>query len=188
VTVQLHLIRHGQTDWNIEGRFQGQADPPLNASGLAQAEALAAALGPGLHQALYTSDLTRARQTAAALAARTGLAARLEPRLREVHHGQWDGLLLAEIVGRYPDDWAARARLPETARPPGGETVREVAARVSAALDDIARQHPAGSVLVVSHGLALATALCRAQGLPLGQAHDRIPPHATLVTVEWTPG
>jgi broad specificity phosphatase PhoE len=188
MTVQLHLVRHGQTDWNVEGRFQGQADPPLNATGLAQAEALAAALVLDRHQALYTSDLARARQTAAALAERTGLAARLEPRLREVHHGQWDGLLLAEIVGRFPDDWAERERLPETARPPGGETVREVAARVGAALDDIARRHPAGSVLVVSHGLALATALCRARGLPLGRAPELIPPHATLVTVEWTPG
>jgi broad specificity phosphatase PhoE len=188
VTARLHLVRHGQTDWNLEGRFQGQADPPLNATGRAQAEALAEGLIVDPLHALYTSDLERARQTAAALAIRTGLVATPEPRLREVHHGAWDGLLLAEIRARYPREWAQRERRPETVRPPGGETVAEVAARVAAALDDIARRHPGGNVLVVSHGMALATALCRVRGLPLGRARDLIPPNAELVTVAWTPG
>ncbi len=188
MTARLHLVRHGQTDWNIEGRFQGQADPPLNAVGRAQAEALAGGLAGGPYQALFTSDLARAHQTAAALAARVGLVARPDPRLREVHHGAWDGLLLAEIQARYPADWLARERAPETARPPGGETVGEVAARVAAALDDIARQHCGEDVLVVSHGLALATVLCRVHGHALGRAYDLIPPHTAPVTVVWTPG
>jgi broad specificity phosphatase PhoE len=184
----LHLVRHGQTDWNLAGRFQGQADPPLNATGREQAQALAAALEAGRHGALYTSDLARARQTAAALAARTGLPVRLERRLRELHHGAWDGLLLAEIQAGWPAEWAERDRDPEGARPPGGETVGEVAGRVWAALDAIARRHPGADVLVVSHGLALATALCRARGLALAQAHNHIPPNAQVVEVSWTPG
>jgi broad specificity phosphatase PhoE len=188
MTARLWLIRHGQTDWNREGRYQGQADPPLNAAGLAQAQRLAARLGDRAYAALYTSDLTRARQTAAVLALGSRLPLRPEPRLREVNHGIWDGLLLSEIQARFADSWAELRREPDVARPPGGETVVEVAARVSAALDDIADRHPGTDVLVVSHGLAIATALCQAQGLPLRRAHDLVPPNAEAVVLAWKPG
>ena len=188
VTTRLWLVRHGQTDWNLVGRFQGQADPPLNATGLRQARDLAARLDGAAYAALYSSDLLRARQTAAALAEHTGLAVRLDERLREVHHGEWDGLLVTEVQSRHADGWAERQRDPDVARPPGGETVVEVAERVAAALDDIARRHPGAEVLVVSHGLALATALCRAWGRPLRVAHDLVPPNAEPQVLPWTPG
>lgn len=188
MTARLWLVRHGQTDWNVVGRYQGQSDPPLNPVGRAQARALASRLRGHGFQALYTSDLLRARQTADALAAHAGLAPRLEPRLREMHHGAWDGLLVTEIQARFPADWAAWRHAPHAARPPGGETVTEVAERVAAALDDIARRHAGGHVLVVSHGLALATALCRVHDVPLAQAHDLVPPNAEATMVRWTPG
>jgi len=188
VTARLWLVRHGQTDWNLAGRFQGQSDPPLNGAGLAQARDLAASLEGSTFLALYTSDLLRARQTAAVLAEHTGLTPLLEPRLREMHHGAWDGLLLTEIQARFAASWAARLQAPHEARPPGGETVTEVAGRVAAALDDIAARHAGGDVLVVSHGLALATALCRVNDIPLARAHDHVPPNAEAVVVRWTPG
>jgi broad specificity phosphatase PhoE len=181
-------VRHGQTDWNLAGRYQGQADPPLNAAGLAQAADLAARLDGCVFLALYTSDLRRARQTADVLAARTGLKPRLEPRLREMHHGAWDGLLLTEIQARFAESWAEREQAPHEARPPGGETVVEVAARVAHALDGIAVRHAGADVLVVSHGLALATALCRVNHIPLARAHDHVPPNAEATVVSWTPG
>ncbi len=186
MTTSLWLVRHGQTDWNLVGRYQGQSDPPLNPAGRAQARALAARLGGHGFHALYTSDLLRARQTADALAVRTGLPPRLEPRLREMHHGAWDGLLLTEIQERFPADWAAWRQDPHAARPPGGETVMEVAQRVATALDGIALRHAGGHVIVVSHGLALATALCRARGIPLAQAHDLVPPNAEATMVRWS--
>ena len=188
MTTRLWLVRHGQTDWNVAGRIQGQADPPLNATGLAQAQNLAARLDGTAYAALYTSDLTRARQTAAVLAGHSPSPPRLEPRLREINHGAWDGLLLGEIQARFAESWAEYQRLPELARPPGGETVGEVAARVAAALGDIAARHPRADVLVVSHGLAIATVLCQAQGRPLGQARDIIPPNAEAIRVTWPPG
>ncbi len=188
MTTRLWLVRHGQTDWNLKGRFQGQADPPLNATGLRQAHDLAARLDGTAYAALYSSDLLRARQTAAALADRIGLRVRLDARLREVSHGVWDGLLVTEVQARYGGSWAERQRNPDVARPPGGETVVEVATRVAAALDDIARLHPGAEVLVVSHGLALATALCRAWGRPLRAAHDLVPPNAETQVLPWTSG
>lgn len=188
MTARLWLVRHGQTDWNLIGRFQGQADPPLNATGEQQARDLAARLDGTAYAALYSSDLLRARQTAAALADHTGLPVRLDARLREVHHGEWDGLLVTEVQARYGDSWAERERSPGTARPPGGETVAEVADRVAAALDEIARLHAGTDVLVVSHGLALATALCRARGRPLREAHELVPPNAEAQVLPWTPG
>jgi len=188
VTVHLWLVRHGQTDWNRAGRFQGQADPALNEDGRRQANALAERLARRTFDALYSSDLLRARATAEALSAPLALPVRLDPRLREVNHGQWDGLLLADIQARFPLDWAARQRSPLTARPPGGETVLDVSARVRAAAADIARAHPGGEVLVVSHGLALAVLASLALGRPLADVHACIPPHAEPTVVSWPPG
>ncbi len=184
---RLWLVRHGETDWNVEGRWQGQAAfaPPLNAVGRAQTHALAAQLDGQSFEALYSSDLLRARETADIIAARLGLSVRLEPRLREINQGEWEGKLGSDVERLYPTEWAARERDPLNARPPGGESVTEVAARVWAAADDMAHAHPAGLIVVVSHGLSLATLVCRARGLPLGQAYSVIPPHARPEVIEW---
>lgn len=181
----LYLIRHGQTDWNLEGRYQGQADVPLNATGRAQAEALATQLQGRTFMALYTSDLQRARETADILARVVALPVQGEPRLREINQGEWEGQLVTAIKTRYTELWAQRTTDPANLRPPGGETVAEVAARMYAALDDIAYAHPNESVLIVSHGLALATVLCRVQNFPLAQAYQHIPENATPVDVSW---
>lgn len=90
--VRLLLVRHGQTDWNVEGRYQGQADPPLNARGRVQAHAAAAALRNWKIVAIYTSPLLRARQTAEAISQTTGLRIRLEPRLMEIHQGERESI------------------------------------------------------------------------------------------------
>lgn len=179
------LLRHGQTDWNIEGRYQGQSDVSLNATGRAQAHSLARQLHGQPFAAIYSSDLKRARETADIIAAVLHLPIVLEPRLREIDQGEWEGQLVDVIKARYAELWQERTVDPASLRPPGGETVGEVASRVSAALDDIAPLHPDASVLVISHGLALATVICKAQGIPVGQAYRVIPDNAGLVWVEW---
>jgi broad specificity phosphatase PhoE len=184
---QLWLIRHGQTDWNVEGRYQGQADLPLNATGLAQAEQLAVQLDGERFEALYSSDLLRARQTAKVLAQKIGLPVQVDPRLREVNQGQWEGELFAVIRERYRTEIAQRRLDPVDGRPPGGESAAEVAARVWEAADDIARDHPDGTVLVVSHGLALATLIARADGVPLEKVYTLIPDNAAIRVLSWPP-
>jgi broad specificity phosphatase PhoE len=186
----LWLVRHGQTDWNAQGRWQGQTPdaPPLNATGLAQAQAAAEQLAvqDGLtFAAIYSSDLLRARQTAEAIAQRLGLPIRLDPRLREVHLGAWEGMLGDDVALRYVAELDERRRDPVHSRPPQGETVFELAARVGQALDDIAQAHPHANVIVVSHGLAIAAVLCLANGRPLEQVFAQIPDNAAPQIITW---
>lgn len=181
----LCLIRHGQTDWNLEGRYQGQSDVPLNENGLEQARSLAKQLEGNKFTAIYSSDLKRAHQTAEPISRSLGISIRLEPRLREINQGEWEGVLVEEIKARYAKLWSQRTIDPANVRPPGGETVREVATRVYAALDDIDRLFPEGRVLVVSHGLSIATAICRAKNILIGQAYTVIPDNVQPVWMDW---
>ena len=182
---RLCLIRHGQTGWNLEGRYQGQSNVPLNEKGRDQARTLARQL-PGQHfTAIYTSDLQRAKETAEIITEFVHLPITPEPRLREIDQGEWEGQLVEVIKARYTELWQQHTVDPAGIRPPGGETVQEVAIRVHAALDDIVRLHPSGCVLIVSHGLAIATIICKVQGIPLGQAYSVIPDNAKPLWVNW---
>jgi glucosyl-3-phosphoglycerate phosphatase len=158
--VKLVLWRHGQTTYNVEHRFQGQVDVPLNEVGIRQAAAAAwylAALRPA---AIYSSDLSRASLTAAALARLTGLSVQLDKDLRERSGGSWEGLTETEIAARFP---AERA----TWTPPDGETALAVTDRTSAALERIADSLAGGSTaVVVSHGAALGMAVARLLEIP----------------------
>jgi broad specificity phosphatase PhoE len=184
---ELWLIRHGQTDWNVEGRYQGQTNLPLNATGLAQAEAFAASLHGRRFSALYSSDLMRAYQTARIIAAQLGLAIQTDRRLREIHQGEWQGRTLVEIRAVYNESkQAQRTQIdPATARAPGGESVLEVSQRMALAADDIVRAVPGGPVLVVSHGLALATLYCQARGIPLSEVYSHIADNTGAEIIEW---
>jgi probable phosphoglycerate mutase len=157
------LIRHGQSVWNREARWQGQGDPPLTERGRAEARSLAARLLRERPERLVASDLLRAAETAALLAAALGLEARLEPRLREWDVGAWSGLTLAEVERRFPDELArVRAGDPEV-RPGGGESRRELQARALAALSGLAREEAGRCVAVVTHGGLIRTLLPDAQ-------------------------
>jgi broad specificity phosphatase PhoE len=162
--VRLVLWRHGQTTWNVERRFQGQTDIPLDPTGQAQAER-AARLLAGLHPDLIvSSDLSRAASTAAPLARLTGLEVTLDKDLRERHGGLWEGLTDAEIRERYPVEHASWT-------PPEGEASGVVADRVAAALlrtaTTVDEEAPAGGLaVVVSHGAALRLGMSRLLGMP----------------------
>ncbi len=186
----LWLIRHGQTDWNQEGRYQGQSDVPLNSAGLAQAAAFAASLDGQQFDALYSSDLARAYQTAQVIAACTGLPVQADPRLREINQGEWQGRTLDEIKGIFNNENGQARHVaidPVTTRAPGGESVLEVSRRMARAADDIARCYPDGKVLVVGHGLALATLYCQAEAIPLAQVYSHIPENSQAAIIHWGP-
>lgn len=181
----LYLIRHGQTDWNIQGRYQGQADVPLNEAGRAQARALAEALeGEGIG-AIYSSDLARAHDTASELGERIGVPVVVDRRLREVSQGEWEGRLANEIERLYPDVWARRRDKPLEVPPPGGETVAQVRERILEAVNEILKRHPDDKVALVSHGLALAVILGHHRQLPIEQVWDLIPGNAEWQKIEW---
>jgi probable phosphoglycerate mutase len=162
------LVRHGETDWNRERRWQGHADRPLNETGRAQARALADRLAASPPDALWASDLVRARETAEFVAERLGLQVRLDARLREVDVGEWSGLTAADVELRFPEGW--RRRLEGGTGWKHGERYEEMGERVVAALREIAAAET-GRVAVVTHGGAM-----RAVWLACGGGlHDR--PH-----------
>lgn len=175
------LIRHGATDWNRDGRYQGQADPPLNAQGRAQAEHLARTLAGRPIQAVFSSDLQRALRTAEALAASHALRVIIDKRLREINQGRWEGMLVDDIAASFPTEWGVIQQDPLRARAPGGESVDDVARRAMACVREIAARFPRGPVVIVSHGLTLACLLCSMHGFPLEQAREHIPPNGVPV-------
>lgn len=162
---RLILVRHGETDWNVVGRYQGQEDPPLNARGLAQAESLAARLdGSGL-EVIYSSPLLRALQTAQLIAGRLRIPLHTEPRLMEIHQGDWQSRLRVEIEELYPDLFRRWEVEPWEVSPPNGEGLRQVQRRVYAALDEILDAHAGGCVGIVTHRIPIALLKVRYQGL-----------------------
>ncbi len=145
-------IRHGETAWNAEMRMQGQLDIPLNDVGLRQAQRVGAALADEHIDAIHSSDLARALQTAEPLAQRLGLPIGLEPGLRERCFGVFQGLTFDEVKARWPDEsrrW--RQREPDFA-PEGAESLRVFAARAVAAAALIAAAHAGQTVVIVTHG------------------------------------
>jgi alpha-ribazole phosphatase len=181
------LVRHGQTDWNKEGRYQGQADTALNAAGEEQARIAAMQFSDKSIDAIYSSDLQRARHTAEAIGERLGLPVHLDARLREINHGIWEGMLYTDIMREFAHEMKERDINPVHARAPEGESVAEVSDRVWAAADEIAQQYPDGTVVLVSHGLALAVLACAGHGFPLTEVFKHIPNNAQPDLIDWTP-
>lgn len=138
------LVRHGQSTWNAEGRWQGQADPPLSEVGERQAEEAAGRVDRP--DAIWSSDLARARRTAETIGTRHDVEVRTDPRLRERHGGLWQGRTRAEIEAEWP------GFLGTGERPDGYETDAQVTARVLDALADVAREHGGETVFVATHG------------------------------------
>ena len=166
------LVRHGETDWNRDNRFQGHADPPLNDSGRAQARALAGELkGRGL-AAVYTSPLRRASETASILGAELGLEPIADASLMEVDVGSWSGLTRTEVEERFPAGFARWLEYGHGWN--DGETYDDLGARVVTGLTAIAGRHDGAAVLAVTHGGPIRSALAAAQGVPFGEARRSI--------------
>ena len=166
--MRLLLIRHGETDWNNEGRIQGHTDTPLNARGIAQAEKLAARLAREKIDAIYTSPLARARATAELIAREHGVAVISDDRLKEKCLGDLEGITGAEFEQQHAELYRAW-RESETHYPlPGEETPSAVQERVQAFLDRVRAEHPDGAqVAVISHGGTLSMFLATLIGLDI---------------------
>ncbi|MFT3968752.1 MAG: histidine phosphatase family protein [Micropruina sp.] len=160
------LWRHGETDWNAEGRYQGQSDVALNAHGVSQAAAAAPRIAALRPDRIVSSDLSRASVTAQQLARHTGLPVELEPRLQEINVGDWAGMTNAEVFAAHPDFADALRAGRDARRSASGETGAQAGSRVAEALLDIAESSPEGSTVVaVGHGFALRVATVFLLGL-----------------------
>lgn len=167
------LARHGETDWNAERRWQGHTDRPLNERGLTQAHALAERLDPIQLQAVYSSDLERARETAREVAERQGIPHHQDPALREVDVGSWAGMTKSEAEERDPEGYERWLQ-----GYPGwtdGESYEEMTERVVRAVREIASRHQDRPVLVVSHGGPIRALHAAALGLDV-HAYRRLRP------------
>jgi broad specificity phosphatase PhoE len=181
------LVRHGQTDWNLEGRYSGQSDVPLNQTGIGQAYLAADSLAGYPLDAVFSSDLQRARQTAEIIAAHFNLVVVADPRLREIDQGAWEGMQVDEIRNLFALEFEHMRSDPINVGPPDGETVGQVQARVLASAEEIAQKYPNGRVALVSHGLSLAIIKAYMQKVPIEEVWGLIPPNATVETLHWGP-
>ena len=162
------LARHGETDWNRENRFQGHADPPLNALGRAQARELAERLAAEPIAAIFASPLQRARETAEIVAGPVGLAVELVEALREVDVGSWSGLTRDEIAERFPDGYGRWLEYEHGWD--DGESYEDLGERVVPALLAIAERYDGRLILVVTHGGPIRAAYASADGVSHGEA------------------
>jgi probable phosphoglycerate mutase len=180
----LILIRHGETDWNRELRFQGQVDAALNAVGHEQARRLGLRLaGEGAHL-LISSDLTRTQQTALPITQHRvqpfATEMVLEPALREQNFGAVDGMRALDIQVDYPEAWAQWIKFHPDFAFEGGESTEQFHARVMASLRSLARAHPRQTLLVVTHGGVLDMVYRTAHQLPLSGPRQSVIPNAGL--------
>jgi broad specificity phosphatase PhoE len=168
--MRIFLLRHGATDWNLARRCQGTTDLELNETGLEQAEAAALNLSREKIDAIYSSRLKRAFQTAGAVGRFHNLAVTIEESLRELDHGEIEGLTFAEIQATRPDflrQWRDR---PADADIPGGERLIDVEKRAWDGLGRIVRRHrPEETLVVVSHNFPILAVICHITGTPLNQ-------------------
>lgn len=161
------FVRHGETLWNHSKRYQGHSDIPLNEKGLQQAKMVAQRLKNESIRAVYSSDLTRAVQTAEAIAEPHSLQTVALPELREVNFGLWEGLRYEEIMAAWPEVLSAIYSRPGTDRIPGGESFYEVQERTARGLKKCIAGHSEETIVIVSHGGTMRVLLCDALGLPI---------------------
>ena len=183
----IYLLRHGEVVLAGTRRFIGHLDVPLSPDGEAQCAAQARRLRGVRLDALYSSDLERARRSGEIIGAPHGLAPRTTPALREVAMGRWEGLTAAEIQAREPDvfrEWMSRVgEFPF----PEGESVADLVARAGAAFDTIVSGGRDRSIAIVAHGGTNRALLCRALGLPLGRLLAFGQDYGALTVLERTP-
>jgi alpha-ribazole phosphatase/probable phosphoglycerate mutase len=166
--MRLILVRHGETAWNAERRYQGHHPIPLNERGRSQARRAGQRLSrEPLIQALYASDIARAWETAALIGASIGREPEPLPDLREINDGEWAGLTPDELLERFPEHMAAMRQAPDVTARLGGESYAQMQIRLVRAFERLAGLHRSQTVVAVSHGGAIRSLVCHLLGAPL---------------------
>lgn len=176
----LYLVRHGETDWNREGKYTGQSDIPLNDAGRRQAQKAAEQLREYAPQIIYSSDLLRAYETAQIISSAISAPIINDDRLREINQGEWEGMHVDEIKDKFNSLFRAREKDPFNVSSPQGETMGEVYQRVKEALKKILADHPHDKVVITAHGVVLAIIRLMAAREPIDRVFEYIPENAVI--------
>jgi len=185
--MKLLITRHGETEWNLIRRYQGQSDIPLNQKGIQQAEQIAKRLSSEKIDAIYSSDLCRTVDTAQAISAFHALEIAKDDRWRELSFGKWEGLNHEEINASWHDEVTKWYSDPVNSSPPNGETLLQLAGRIHSALDELKDKHKDETVLIVSHSGAIQALLCLALGVDLSRYWQFRPLQASLTILSYYP-
>lgn len=181
---KLILVRHGETDWNVEDRIQGWLDIPLNAEGRRQAEGLAEELAKMKIAVIYSSPLKRAFQTAEIIAERHHLRVKKVSDLKEINQGKWQGLLVSEAKERYEELYQRWLTHPLGVKPPEGESIEEVCQRVKEACQNLVNNHPRETLCLVTHKVTAALAKCYYLGLDRNRIWELLPENASWEVID----
>ncbi len=184
---RLILVRHGETDWNREGRIQGWLDIELNELGRKQAMSLADELKEEKIESIYSSSLRRALETAKLIAKSHSLEVKEEPNLKEINQGEWQGLTVDETRLRYGKLYERWLTAPLEVRSPGGETIKEAYGRVTSSCRKIVEGHPNGTICIVAHKVASALIKSYYQGIKLEKLWELLPENGTWELLEVKP-
>lgn len=182
--MKIYLIRHGQTDWNLEGKIQGRHDVSLNETGSKQAELLAMGMDKRPVVQIFSSRQKRALETAQAVGRRQHVAVTVIDGLEEVEFGEWEGKTWDEISREYPEEFKVWCTEPAEIVPPGGESRPQIYRRIGNALNEILRRSR-GDIAIVSHGAALAYMVSLMLEKELGDHDEIIVKNASISTVEY---
>jgi len=174
MSLNLYLLRHGETTYSKTGGYCGDLDPELTPEGMQMAEAFAQTYRSHPWAAVFVSPMKRTIATAAPLCDAVGMDMQLRDGLKEIRYGQWEGETLEFVKQHYPDDYICWLTEPAWNPPTGGETAVEIASRASLVIAEIEAHYPTGNVLVVSHKATLRIILCSLLGIDLGRYRDRI--------------
>jgi probable phosphoglycerate mutase len=180
MSTRICVVRHGETDWNIERRIQGHLDIPLNSTGRAQALAMAYSASHHHFKAIYSSDLIRAVETAHVLAERLGLEVQSMPHFRERHYGIFQGLTAVEAAQRHPDAHERYQHRDPDYDFESGETMHMLIKRIAEGIDWLVRHHSGHTLALVSHSGVLDILYRKSTGRPLETPRDFVIPNCAL--------
>ncbi|HEU0020528.1 MAG TPA: histidine phosphatase family protein [Dehalococcoidia bacterium] len=164
---QVYIVRHGETEWNAQGRIQGHSDIPLSDYGRLQARSVARRLSKVPFSVAYASDLSRTHETARIILGDTGTPLHTTPQLREYSKGVFEGLTVEEHARQFPDQYRASLKNDLDFAPTGGESIREASTRMARLVEDTLQNHLDETVLVVGHGGSLRSLIVALLALPL---------------------
>ena len=181
---QIFIVRHGETVWNREGRIQGHTDVALSPRGIEQATQLAERLKYVSFDAAYASDLCRASETAAVILRGRDVPLYPTAKLREYHKGAFEGMTDSELRARFPSEYPSYVAKDLEYAPDGGESTRDVSARMSVVINEIKERHLSDTVLVVGHGGSLRAAMMALLGMPLDANWRFVFGNCTLTVVD----